>query len=168
MRVSDIMTRDLVALPRDETVASALRRAAERDLHHVLIVDGSALAGIACICDLRELPTDTKLGDCIARPPEVIEPERSLDEAAEQFVARSVSCFPVCNDGELVGVVTRSDLRRSKLPEFQLPSSFECAFCGSTRHVRPAEHDPSLATCLECADRSVPASARQFDVGTKD
>lgn len=168
MRVSDVMTRDLVTLPEDAKVAAALAAAAERDLHHVLIMAGDKLAGIACVCDLREQPRGESLASCIRRPPDVIAPSETLDAAADAFVQRGVSCFPVCDGEDLVGVVTRSDLRRSMIPEAKLPASFQCTFCGSTRHVRPLHGNEALAACLECSDRSVPTGTGLYEEGHKD
>lgn len=168
MRVADIMTRDLVTLSQDESVAAGLSRAQERDLHHVLIMADDRLAGIVCVCDLRERPRTEALGGCIARAPEVIEPGATLDEAAEAFVARSVSCFPVCDGGKLVGVVTRGDLRGVVDSNAKLPEHFECSYCGSTRHVRLIPGNKTLAACLECTDRSAPAGANLYEEGTKD
>lgn len=168
MRVSDVMTQDLVTLPVDASVAMGLTRAQEHDLHHVLITTDDRLVGIACVCELRDQPRDTPLGKCVSRPPEVIAPDQSLDQAAERFVAKRVSCFPVCDGEKLVGVITRSDLRRNMVSGEKLPATFACAFCGSTRHVRPLHGDEALASCLECADRSVPSSAGLYEEGSKD
>jgi len=168
MRVSEVMSRNLVSLPTDASVAAGLDAAKEHDLHHVLVTADDKLVGIVCVCDLRERPRSDTLASCISRPPDVIAPEQSLDEAAETFVARGVSCFPVCDEGELVGVVTRGDLRRGMIPEAKLPASFQCTFCGSTRHVRPFHGDPALAACLECSDRSAPADSGLYEEGRKD
>jgi transcription elongation factor Elf1 len=64
-----------------------------------------------------------------------------------------------------VGVITRGDLRRSVIAEAELPHSFRCTFCGSTRHVRPVPDQPGLSACLECSDRRAPFSADLYEEG---
>ncbi|MDD9969044.1 MAG: CBS domain-containing protein [Myxococcales bacterium] len=165
MRVSNVMSRDLLALPSDAPVSVGLHKAEARDLHHVLVADAGQLKGVMCVCELRERPRDEPLGACVTRPPDVIEPQCTLDQAADRFVQSGVSCFPVCEGPELVGVLTRSDLLRNRVPETKLPASFVCSFCGSTRHVRPLHGDEALAACLDCADRSVGSNDRLYDEG---
>ena len=169
MRVSEIMTtRDLLTVAAQSSVLEALTRATDRDVHHVLIVEDKRLRGITCVCDLRGRSGAQRLCEVIARPPEVLWPESTLKEAARRFVEKGVSCFPVCDGAELVGVVTRSDLRRSVISEKELPQSFRCSFCGSTRHVRALPLEPQLAACLDCRDRAAPAGGGEYDEGVHD
>ena len=46
-------------------------------------------------------------------PPVTIEPQRTIAEAAELMVKRSVNRLPVVSGGKLVGIVTRADLVRA-------------------------------------------------------
>lgn len=169
MRVSEVMTtRNLLTVWGHVSVLEALGRAAERDVHHVLIVEQKRLVGVTCVCDLRGRSGNQPVREVIERPPVVVWPQSTLKEAAQRFVDKGVSCFPVCDGAELVGVVTRSDLRRSLIGERDLPRSFRCSFCGSTRHVRAHGRDPELAACLDCRDRSVPAGEGNYDEGVQD
>ncbi|MDD9937767.1 MAG: CBS domain-containing protein [Myxococcales bacterium] len=167
MQVREIMTRDVLTLPGDASVAEGLRAAVERDVHHVLVADHGRLTGIICVCDLREQPRDQPLTRSISRRPEVVAPGSTLEQAADQFVQKGISCFPVCDGDDLVGVVTRRDVRRSLPPGHALPASFECAFCGSMRHVRSFGEGGAMAACLDCADHAAPAEAGLFDEGNK-
>ena len=168
MRVSELMTRTLVTLPMEASVATGLSVMEQHDVHHILIVADNRLAGVACVCDLRDQPRADSLGSCITRPPEVLTPDQSLEEAVKVFVQRELSCLPVCEQEQLVGVLTRSDLRRSEDATAHLPADFACTFCGSTRHVRPLRGDEALAACLECNDRSAAAKSGLYEEGTKD
>lgn len=168
MLVSDIMTRDLLTVWGGLSVREALERAFERDVHHLLIVEDGRLRGVSCVCDLRERPAQEPVRTSITRAPVVVWAQSSLREAAQRFIEKDVSCFPVCDGSELVGVVTRGDLRRSRIHEHELPNSFRCSFCGSTRHVRALASQPGFASCLECRDRTSPAAEDLFEEGTKD
>lgn len=167
MLVSEIMSRELLTLPSHISVSEALARATERDVHHVLITEHGRLKGVSCVCQLREHAATATLRSCIAGPPLVIWSQCTLKQAAQRFIEKDASCFPVIDGAELVGVITRSDLRRSVIDEGTLPGSFRCRFCGSTRHVRPIAHDPTLGACLDCADYSVPAAHGFHEEGTK-
>jgi len=167
MFVSDIMTRELLTARSDLTVAQGIAMARERDVHHLLIVANGRLKGVSCLCELRNRPTDETLGRSIMRAPQVIWAQCTLRQAAYRFLEMDVSCFPVCDGAQLVGVITRGDLRRSVISETLLPGSFRCRFCGSTRHVRPLRGDTSMPACLECTDRTAPTAHGQFDEGVK-
>ena len=167
MQVREIMNRDLLTLPGDASVAQGLRAAVERDVHHVLVPERGRLTGVICVCDLRERPRDQSLTESISRQPEVVAPGNTLEQAAERFVRQGISCFPVCDGDELVGVVTRRDVRRSLPPGHALPASFECAFCGSMRHVRPFGEGGAVSACLDCADYAAPADTGLFEEGNK-
>jgi CBS domain-containing protein len=165
MRVADIMSRDLLTIPGLLTVAEGLERARARDVHHLLITHAGRLRAVTCVCELRERPMNAVLHAGLVRVPEVIWPELTLKQAARRFVEKNVSCFPVCDGASLVGVITRGDLRRSVIGEAELPHSFRCTFCGSTRHVRPLPAQPGLAACLDCSDQSTPYGASLYDEG---
>ena len=166
MIVSDVMTRELLTAAGHLTVTQALRLARERDVHHVLVVEDKRLRGVVCVCELRDRGGETPLRDCITSQPAVIWAQCSLRQAARIFVEKNVSCFPVCDGEQLVGVITRGDLRRSVITEELLPG-FRCKFCGSTRHVRALRGDSSLPACLDCTDRVAPSAGGLFEEGVK-
>ncbi len=167
MIVSDIMTRDLLTVPTELSVADGLARALDREVHHLLLVEAGRLKGVTCICELRERLPNESLRDCVRRAPIVIWAQCTLKQAAQRFIEKEVSFFPVCDGPHVVGVITRGDLRRSVVSEAVLPNSFRCKFCGSTRHVRPLHGDTSVPACLECTDRTAPAARGWYDEGAK-
>jgi len=153
MRVADLMLADLFVVPASASVAEGLQRAWERNVHHVLVTDRKRLVGVVCTCDLEKAALDQPIAHVISRPPEIIWPESSLRDAAERFVRKSVGCLPVCDGEQLVGVITRADIVRSRLPGEDLPGGFCCVFCADTRHVRPMPGQPGLGVCLDCRSR---------------
>jgi CBS domain len=165
MRVAELMVADLFVVHASTSVADALHRAWERNVHHVLVTDQRRLVGVVCTCDLEAAELDRAIATVIKRPPEIIWPESSLREAAERFVRKSVGCLPVCDGGELVGVITRADILRSALPEHELPGGFCCVFCADTRHVRPLRGQPGLGVCLDCRSRGFSLSVYDSPFG---
>ena len=137
MIVADVMTRQVVTVPIELTVGAALTRAGEHDIHHLVLVEKERLRGVVCVCQLLDQPTQQTLNQLDVRPPEVIWPQSSLASAAYRFMDKNVSCFPVCDGAELVGVITRNDIRLSEDESAGLPISFDCGRCGSLRQKRP-------------------------------
>ena len=162
MQVSDIMSRDLLAMSMDAPVLEALRAADRWDVHHVLVTAPGTLSGVLCACQLRDLPTGDPLSQYIGPRPRTIAPAATLARAAREFLESGLSCFPVCDGDKLVGVVTRSDLVQRGPDSFHsLLADLCCAFCGSTRHVRLRSKDQALSVCLQCSNPTMP-------VGRKD
>jgi CBS domain-containing protein len=52
-------------------------------------------------------------GEAMSAPAIVIEPQRSVAEAAHVMLDRGINRLPVVEDGRLVGIVTRADLVRA-------------------------------------------------------
>jgi hypothetical protein len=94
----------------------------------------------------------------------VIDADASLNEAVAGMAALQIGCLPVVQKGDLVGVITRGDLRRAGIDEALLGARY-CASCGSPHGVCP---DPRGAVefCLDCLDRETPAP--DDDIGTGD
>jgi CBS domain-containing protein len=154
MLVGDIMTSQPRTVPHTRTVAEGLSFANEHDLHHLLLVDDptARLVGVVCICNLRGR-TEEPLTSRIQRPPEVIWPESTVQEAVRRFIEKHVSCLPVCDGPDLVGMLTRADLVRAGLAAHELPGGDHCMCCGETRHLRPLPGRPGVGICLACSER---------------
>lgn len=119
--VSEVMTRDLVSVAAGEAMAE-VRRVLERTaFHHLPVIDDGRLLGMISVSDLPlsvVLESSPHGRGCLARdvmrPPLTVPPERSLAEAAQQMLERRVgSLAVVAASGQLLGLVTRTDLLRT-------------------------------------------------------
>ena len=153
----------LISVGPRTKVADAVRLMSESDISHVLVIDGSSLLGVACVCDLDRASTTAEIGGCMSAPPVLIDAGASVYEAARLMIERRVSCLPVMRAGAVAGVVTASDLRRAGV---LTRSPGRCAACGSGDHVRSDGAD-GVGFCLECQRRSEPPSWDE-DTGTAD
>jgi CBS domain-containing protein len=61
----------------------------------------------------REKLAARTAGEAMSAPPITIRPDRPIREAAALMTERHVNRLPVIDDGQLVGIVTRSDLVRA-------------------------------------------------------
>jgi CBS domain-containing protein len=163
LRVSDIMTRTPATVGSDASVADALRVAAGGDFCHVPVVDSAddagRLVGIVCLCDLEDAGLSAPISDYMTSPVLTIEPGATVDEAAARMLDCAVGSLPVVVEDDLLGIVTREDLRRIGRT---LPGAMTCASCGRHHHVLTEEEPRFCPACREVARREA------GDLGTVD
>lgn len=124
LRVRDLMTPEVVTLGPDASAGRALGLCRENNIRHLPIVDGGRLVGLVSDRDLRDVspPRDTadqentlswlRVRDMMTTELVTIHPLDTIDRATREVHDRRVGCLPVVADGELVGIVTSSDLVR--------------------------------------------------------
>ena len=131
------MTKRVITVPEATSVRAVARVLLENNIGAVPVVDlKGALVGMASDGDLlgrrpgdprREwwlemlaygsLPPEaaasvgeTPVRDVMSKPPIAIDPKMSAPEIARTLRAHNVKRLPVVDDGEIVGIVTRTDL----------------------------------------------------------
>ncbi|RUM46998.1 MAG: CBS domain-containing protein [Hyperthermus sp.] len=121
IKVSDVMTTDLVTARPDEAVRDAARKMAEAGVGSVLVVDEKGvLLGIITERDIvvrvvaRGLDASkTLVGEVMTRNPITIYDDADLAAAAEYMMRKRIGHLPVVNsEGRLVGIISRSDIVR--------------------------------------------------------
>lgn len=142
MRVSDVMTRAVVAVPPDMPLRDVARLLQEHRISGVPVVEDGACLGVVSEADLlvkqlgrsvsRRMPIEWILGDrhdpaelrrraattareAMSSPAVTIAEDRPVREAAALMVDRHVNRLPVVRDGRVTGILTRSDLVRAYL-----------------------------------------------------
>lgn len=117
MLVRGRMSRDVITVPPSATVADALDTLNANAIRHLPVVDGGRVVGILSDRDLRlaltDRPDDASVSDVMSKDPLTVPPDAPVEDAAHLLVEHSVGCLPVVDDGELVGILTASDLLRS-------------------------------------------------------
>jgi acetoin utilization protein AcuB len=120
--VRDSMTREVVVLSPPSTAAEALGLCRERRIRHLPVLEGGRLVGIVSDRDLRSAAPalgdperaaaleKIRLSDVMS--PEVItaHPDDPIEVAANRMRERRIGCLPVVESGELVGIITSSDV----------------------------------------------------------
>lgn len=129
MAISQIMQTEVHTLTADAKVSEARRLMREYGIHHLPIVDAAGqLLGIVSHTDLLTLGYDQELGgaasidefvdlnyalaDVMEDAVATLGSRRTLADAAERLSTGSFHSLPVVDDGELVGIVTSTDLIR--------------------------------------------------------
>lgn len=136
MQVSDWMTRDPVTVTPQTSLADAYELMLEREVRRLPVTDGE-LMGIITLSDiLRTLPSLTEEGDDATRllavtrrvgevmtyDPVTIDPEDTIQEAAERMLEYQVSGLPVISGGRVVGIITESDIFRLVVESWAEPT----------------------------------------------
>ena len=121
--VGDVALRPVTTLRADQTLAEARAWFSSRALgstHQgfpLLDADGRLLA-VLMRSELltTSLPEDTPLQALVQREARHVDPGASLRQAADLMIVERVGRLPVVQDGQLVGIVTRSDLLSAHRP----------------------------------------------------
>ena len=130
MQVADVMTRPLVTIQSDTTVAAAWTIMRERQVRHLPVLDGHRrLIGMLTDHDLRRVV----LGRCEREGPDelrallaglrvdevmtwavvTVTPERDIREAARMMRDYEVGGLAVVSEDKVVGILTATDLIRA-------------------------------------------------------
>lgn len=127
MRVEDVMTREVVTVLEEESVAGIEEGMERFRFHHLPVVDGTKLVGLLTHRDLLRIGSSPLEGGAEERTRErrertfvrdvmrtrvfTVRPETPLVEAAIHLRDDGIGCLPVIDaDGDLVGIVTSRDL----------------------------------------------------------
>ena len=127
MLVSDLMQSDLVTISSDGPVSEAILTLADAHVTGLPVVDSTGrLVGVLSTSDIlsalaeqepgEEAPVgfhNTLVRDLMTPRPMTIAPNAPIREAAQQMLYANVHRLFVEKDGELLGVVSQSDVVRA-------------------------------------------------------
>jgi CBS domain-containing protein len=117
--VTTLMTRavDLVSADETESVAVAAARMLDRDVEQVVVTSGGAAIGMLLARDVETAPRsgEEHIADRVVPLP-VIPRSMTLALVAAAFRDNDLDCAAVLDGDELVGIITRGDLRRAGVP----------------------------------------------------
>jgi len=136
--VRDLMTPTPISVSPDTPVDEARALMQQHRIRHLPVLDHGGLVGIVSDCDIRlvlpspatslsvyeigYLLTRLTVAEIMTRGPLTIAPERPITEAVRRMLANKVSALPVVAGGQLVGIVTRTNLLQAFLPsQAELP-----------------------------------------------
>ncbi|MCE8009482.1 DUF294 nucleotidyltransferase-like domain-containing protein [Aestuariivita sp.] len=125
-RVSDLMSRDPLTLDAQASVQDAARAMAMRGISSVCVLRDGALAGIVTVRDISGkvvgdgLPISTPLAEVMSPNPISLASTAIGSDVLHTMMERHIGHVPILEAGQLVGIVTQTDLTR-----FQAVSSAE-------------------------------------------
>jgi acetoin utilization protein AcuB len=133
LQVRDWMTRNLVTLSPEASVAEALTLCRERRIRHIPIVEEGRLVGIVSDRDLRDASPalgdaerasalqEIRVGDVMTREVSTADPQDSIENVAQEMYELKIGSLPVVAEEELLGIVTSSDVMRALVTLAGLP-----------------------------------------------
>jgi Mg/Co/Ni transporter MgtE len=145
------MSKQVVSVSESTSAGAALGIAERQGVHYLLVVDDEyQLSGVTCACELARASIGDEVGSFASSPVTYISPNDTLERAARVMRGRGVGCLPVVREpGEIVGVLTRHDLRQQGISRDE--DERHCAACGATHDLVGYEHPVVFCrACLEC------------------
>lgn len=125
LKVSDLMTTDLITLDKDENLDVAEDAMRTAKIHHLPVVEGGCVVGMVAQSDIlraqvsvladlsvtqdRAIKQRIRAEDVMCRGLRTVGPDTPALEAAQILASHDYSCLPIVEDGKLVGIVTERD-----------------------------------------------------------
>ncbi len=133
--IATVMTKNVITIELTEhNLESAERLFRKHKIKHLPIVDKGNLVGLLSLTDLQrlsfvnnfgddELDVDTAIYDMLSLEqvmvgkPVIVSSQQSIREVAEILSKETFHALPVADNGQLVGIVTTTDLIKLLLEE---------------------------------------------------
>jgi CBS domain-containing protein len=128
MKVRDVMTRDVATLDLNDELSLADDIMKLGRIRHLPVVDEGRLVGIMSQRDLfkaslasamgfgekakREFMKTVAVKEVMVDEVITISPEASIEEAGKVMLEKKIGCLPVIEEGNLIGLVTETDILR--------------------------------------------------------
>ena len=118
MKVCEVMTTEVETVQMNSTLEEAASIMKVENVGAVPVVDeDDDLVGILtdrdivvrCVADGKN-PAETNVEDVLSHELETIEPDADIEEAARLMADKQIRRLPVCEDGDLVGMLSIGDL----------------------------------------------------------
>jgi acetoin utilization protein AcuB len=126
MRVEDVMTTNVVTIDPETLVNDATKIMDAHRIRRLPVVKRGKLVGLVTkhmlleaapspatslsIWELHHLLSKLKVREVMTKRPLTISPEMSAEEALQLGREKGYGAFPVTDNGDLVGIVTESDI----------------------------------------------------------
>jgi len=114
------MERDAEQISKDASGLEALEVMERREITHLTVVSDGKVVGVVSAWDLMEgfgssrftkiPPSRVRVSSLMTEPAITISPNESVGRAIDLMIENDISFLPVVSEGELVGVLTETDL----------------------------------------------------------
>ncbi len=139
--VRNWMTQIIATLSPEASVAEALTLCRERRVRHIPILEEGRLVGTVSDRDLRDASPalgdperaralrELRVGDVMTREVSTVDPQDSIENAAQEMYELKIGSLPVVEEGpavgdeELLGIITSSDALRALVTLAGLPEA---------------------------------------------
>ena len=117
-RISDIMTRDVEVIQRDDTLQHAAQRMRALDVGALPVCDGEALAGMVTDRDIAVrgvaegmVPQESRVSDVMTEEVRWCRADETVEQVLEQMGEQQVRRLTVLDEArQVIGIVSLGDL----------------------------------------------------------
>lgn len=122
MHVEKWMTDEVVTVRSEEDAETAWNKLVLHNVRQVPVVNQGTLEGIVSRTDVlqafqkgdqSESTAGHSVRDIMTSDPLIVEPRSPIEEAASVLYKNRISALPVVRDGELVGILSKTDVFRA-------------------------------------------------------
>lgn len=123
MQVDAVMTRQVVKVAPQATLAAAQQLMRRGRFRHLPVVEDGRLLGVVSERDVRppagvsldlaQTLNDRHVQSVMRAPVITVAPRDSIEDAAQLLFENKIGCLPVLHGEELVGIVTTGDIFRA-------------------------------------------------------
>ena len=127
--ISKIMSKDIIALRRNDDLETAERLFKRHNIRHIPVVAGDVIIGMLSYTDLLRISFAEAVYDdeedidstvynmftieqVMAKNMVTVRSDQSIREVAEILAEKEFHALPVVDNGKLVGIVTTTDLMK--------------------------------------------------------
>jgi len=121
LKLSDVMVKDVITVEEEATVREAVELMNEHEIGCLVVVERGKPAGIVTERDMLKRilledkdPKKTKVSEIMSKPLVVGKPQMSIEDAVKLMFKQKIKKLPVADNNNLVGLVTLTDLVRSR------------------------------------------------------
>jgi len=146
MRVSQIMTPEVITVDKDVPLVEAIEKLRRHEISRLVVLDAGKIVGIITEKDLaRELgsasayrlpPGRIHVSSAMTQNPITVAPDVMAKHAAEVMLDHDVSGLPVVAEDKLVGIVTKMDFAK-------VCSTYDDIFAGQVMQANPITVSPA-------------------------
>jgi acetoin utilization protein AcuB len=111
-RIADLMTRQPWTVQIDDSLAVARRMIAERDIHHLPVLESGEVVGMVTERELAHAAGRIGTVSDAMTPVRCVAPETPLDEVLELMATEHRDAIVITSNGAVEGIFTSSDAVR--------------------------------------------------------
>lgn len=131
MAVKDFMTKKVIYVSPETTVAHAADLMREKDIHRLPVIEQDKLVGLVTegtlaeaspskatslsIYEMNYLLNKTKVGQVMIKEVVTVSKYASLEDAIDLMLSKNIGVLPVVDEGVMSGIITDKDVFRAFL-----------------------------------------------------
>jgi len=119
VKIKSLMIPDPITIRERASIKEAIELMKTNSIRHLPVVaEGNKLKGFVTLADLKQglipsMVADVSLSDLMIKDPIKVDPDEDIEIAAKLIYKHKIGGMPVVKNGELVGIITETDILRT-------------------------------------------------------